>query len=265
MKPAIAIFLVMIAIIGSLKILSPAKPSIQGTTVDSPDLILYWEEGCSHCENLKRYITDNKIEEKLKITYKQVHGNESNLNDLEETIKLCPEIDPSKGIGVPFTFFTLEKKCILGDTPAIDKIERMIKWTVVKKSKKKEYHFSFQTVIRLLIFLAIIYLIITTISAQKFHLDSEYDSTVLGEEVSSSSAQLFFKNTLDSAYEILPPQSREIIKDIDKNPVVITLQEKFDYIRNESADFPQRQIKEIKKAIINSIYRDMIKNIDSGT
>jgi len=127
MKPIVAVFLVVIALIGSFKILSPTKPEVQGTTITDPDLILYWGEGCSHCENLKKYISENKVEEKLKIIYKEVWNNESNLNDLKETIKLCPEIDTSKGIGVPLVFFTFDKKCTIGDTPAIDKIAQMIK------------------------------------------------------------------------------------------------------------------------------------------
>ena len=127
MKPLVAILLVVIAVIGSLKVLSPQKPSVQGSTANTPDIIYYWGEGCSHCENLKKYITDNKIEEKLEITYKEVWGNEENLNDLKETAKLCPEIDLSQGIGVPFVFFTAEKKCVVGDSPVIEKIEQMIK------------------------------------------------------------------------------------------------------------------------------------------
>jgi hypothetical protein len=134
---------------------------------------------------------------------------------------------------------------------------------VAKKSK--EYHFSFQTIVRLLIFSAVIYLLITLISARKLHINKEYDPTVLGDEVSSSSAELFVKNTLDSAYKILPQKSQETIKNIDKNPFVLNLQEKFNYLKNESANFPQKQIKEIKKAIINNVYQDMMKNIDSGT
>ncbi|MFA5827999.1 MAG: hypothetical protein WC841_01370 [Candidatus Shapirobacteria bacterium] len=127
MKPLIPFILIVVAIFGYFKFFSPKKPTVSGSTVTNPDLILYWGEGCSHCENLKKYITDNKIEERLKIEYKEIWKNESNLNDLKETIKSCPEIDPSAGIGVPLVFFTSEKKCILGDTPTIDKIEQMIK------------------------------------------------------------------------------------------------------------------------------------------
>jgi len=127
MKPLVTIVLVIIAVFGLFKILSPNRSPTQQTSTENPDLILYWGDGCSHCENLKKYITENKIEQKLKITYKEVWSNESNLNELKETIKLCPEIDPSKGIGVPLVFFTSDKKCTVGDTPTIDKIVQMVK------------------------------------------------------------------------------------------------------------------------------------------
>jgi len=129
MKPLIAVLLVVIAVIGSLKVLSPQKPSVQGTVTNAntPDIIYYWGEGCSHCESLKKYILENKIEERFQITYKEVWGNQDNLNDLKETAKLCPDIDLSQGIGVPFVFFTADKKCVVGDSPVIEKIEQMIK------------------------------------------------------------------------------------------------------------------------------------------
>lgn len=135
---------------------------------------------------------------------------------------------------------------------------------MASKSREKEYHFSFQTIIRLIIFLVIIYFLITLISTQKIHFDQKYDPTILGEEISSSSAQLFVKNTIDAAYDKLPPQSQETIKNLDKSPLYITIQKNLDYLKKETENFPQKQIKEIKKAIINSIYQDMMKNIDSN-
>lgn len=110
----------------------------------------------------------------------------------------------------------------------------------------------------------IIYFLITLISTQKIHFDQKYDPTILGEEISSSSAQLFVKNTIDAAYDKLPPQSQETIKNLDKSPLYITIQKNLDYLKKETENFPQKQIKEIKKAIINSIYQDMMKNIDSN-
>ena len=135
---------------------------------------------------------------------------------------------------------------------------------MASKSKEKEYHFSFQTIIRLIIFSAIIYFLISLISTQKIRPNQKYDPTILGEEISSSSAQLLLKNTIDTAYDKLPPKSRETIKNLDKSPLFITIQKNLDYLKKETENFPQKQIKEIKKAIINSIYEDMMKNIDSN-
>jgi len=134
---------------------------------------------------------------------------------------------------------------------------------VAKKSKKKEYHFSFQTVLRLLIFSGIVYLLITLISAKKLDHSSRYDPTVLGEETSSASAQLFIKNTLDSTFKMLPPKSQETIKNFHQNPLYLTVQKNLDFLKKESENFPQKQVKEIKKSIINEIYKNMMDNIDS--
>lgn len=84
------------------------------------DLILYWGKGCPHCENVKKYIRENSLDSKLKIAYREVYYDNGNQTKLEETTKLCPEIDTSQGIGVPLSFDPKEKKCILGDQPAID-------------------------------------------------------------------------------------------------------------------------------------------------
>lgn len=84
------------------------------------DLILYWGKGCPHCENVKKYIHDNNVDSKLKVAYREVYYDNGNQTKLEETTKLCPEVDTSQGIGVPLAFDPREKKCILGDEPTIE-------------------------------------------------------------------------------------------------------------------------------------------------
>ena len=91
------------------------------------DLILYWGKGCPHCENVKNYIRENKLDDKLKISYREVYYDNGNQTKLEETTKLCPEIDTTQGIGVPLSFDPKEKKCILGDQPAIEWLKNIKK------------------------------------------------------------------------------------------------------------------------------------------
>ena len=87
---------------------------------DQADLVLYWGKGCPHCEKVKQYIRDNNLDSTVKIAYREVYYDNGNQAKLESTVKLCPEVDATQGIGVPLAFDPKAKKCILGDEPAID-------------------------------------------------------------------------------------------------------------------------------------------------
>lgn len=93
---------------------------------DQADLILYWGKGCPHCENVKKYIRDNNLDSKVKIAYREVYYDNGNQTKLEATVKLCPEVDVTQGIGVPLSFDPKEKKCILGDEPVINWLKNKI-------------------------------------------------------------------------------------------------------------------------------------------
>lgn len=116
----LVIILIVIAIaIGFYKLLS-TNPSVSGVKESEAQLILFWGDGCPHCETVKEYIKNNNLESKIKIAYKEVYYNKSNQKNLEETVKNCPEIDTSQGVGVPLALDTQTKRCLSGDTPIID-------------------------------------------------------------------------------------------------------------------------------------------------
>lgn len=119
MKKIITIVIIIAVIFGLYKLLSH-NPSVAGVSDSQADLIFYWGDGCPHCEKVKEYISQNKIDSKVKISYKEVYYNKDNQAALEATVKKCPEIDTSKGIGVPLAFDTKGQKCISGDQPIID-------------------------------------------------------------------------------------------------------------------------------------------------
>lgn len=118
MKKIIFIFLavIIVAFVGK-KISQVDLPDYPDTEAD---LVLYWGKGCPHCEKVKEYIRNNNLDSKVKIAYREVYYDNGNQTKLEETVKLCPEVDTSQGIGVPLAFDPKNKKCILGDEPAID-------------------------------------------------------------------------------------------------------------------------------------------------
>lgn len=118
MKQLVIILLFAGLAFGAYKIFTtqPSPPTIPDSQAD---LILFWGEGCPHCEVVKKDIKDKNLESKIKISYKEVYYNKTNQIQLEATVKKCPEIDSSKGIGVPLGF-TKDQKCLYGDQPIID-------------------------------------------------------------------------------------------------------------------------------------------------
>ena len=123
-KIIIVIFIIAIlAFMGKMftKISLPDYPDAQA------DLILYWGKGCPHCEKVKTYIRENNLDSKAKIAYREVYYDNGNQTKLEETVKKCPEVDTTQGIGVPLAFNPKESKCILGDEPIIEWLKNIKK------------------------------------------------------------------------------------------------------------------------------------------
>ena len=120
--------LIIILIVGLFIYKSFATTPPNNVTDDQADLILFHGDGCPHCKIVSDYITANEVEEKVKISYKEVYYNKTNQSLLQETVKKCPEIDAATGIGVPLAFVKSDSKCLYGDTPIIDWLKaRMLK------------------------------------------------------------------------------------------------------------------------------------------
>lgn len=84
------------------------------------DLILFWGNGCPHCQKVEDYISQNQLDSKFKISRKEVYSNQANQQLLTATAQKCPEIDTSRGVGVPLAFDVKANKCLYGDTPIIE-------------------------------------------------------------------------------------------------------------------------------------------------
>lgn len=119
MKKVLTLLLIIAIVFGIYRLLS-SNPSVSGVTDSEADLVLYWGEGCPHCEKVKDFIKQNNLDEKVKIVQKEVYYNKQNQLSLENTVKMCPEIDSSQGVGVPLGFVTADQKCLYGDTPIIE-------------------------------------------------------------------------------------------------------------------------------------------------
>jgi hypothetical protein len=119
MKKIVIAIVIVLVVVFTYKTLS-TPPKSKGVSQEDAEMILFWGDGCPHCKIVDGYITDNKIDEKVKISYKEVYYNKSNQNLLQETVKKCPSIDASQGIGVPLAFVKADSTCLYGDTPIID-------------------------------------------------------------------------------------------------------------------------------------------------
>jgi glutaredoxin len=126
-KKLIILIIIIGGILGLYKLLS-AGPDNNGVPYESADLVLFWGNGCPHCEKVKSFITDNKLDKTVKISYKEVYYDKTNQQLLQDVVKKCPEIDSSQGIGVPLALVRLSGKCLYGDQPIIDWLQlKMLK------------------------------------------------------------------------------------------------------------------------------------------
>jgi glutaredoxin len=122
-KKITPILLIIIVVFTFFKITSKPQEAVD----DSPaKIILFWGEGCPHCKNVEQYLIDNKIDDKLTISRKEVYSNKQNQILMSQKADRCPEIDQSAGMGVPMAYFVDEDKCYLGDTPIIEAIEKKL-------------------------------------------------------------------------------------------------------------------------------------------
>jgi glutaredoxin len=115
-KIFIFVLIAAIIVISYQRLTSASNQNITLNT-QNPEIVIYWGDGCPHCEIVKKHIVDNGIDKKIGINLKEVYNNVANQKELENVVKKCPEIDTSKGIGVPLAFVVKDNKCLLGDQP----------------------------------------------------------------------------------------------------------------------------------------------------
>ena len=119
--------------------------------------------------------------------------------------------------------------------------------------KDKKFKVTPKVIIRLVIFCVIVYFLIIILSSnnQNFYSSQSDDPTVFTNEIK-----------IDSWYQKIPLENRQKIENLGQSSAVKFVQEKFNYLKQESQYFPEKQIKEIKKMVIQNIYHDMMNNID---
>ena len=88
-------------------------------TIGSGDLVFFWGAGCSHCENVEKFLKENNgLEEKLKLKKIEVFSDKEGQKVFLEKIKECG----LKTAGVPVLY--KDGKCSQGDTPIIEELKK---------------------------------------------------------------------------------------------------------------------------------------------
>jgi len=90
------------------------KASPQSTATSSP-LILFYSTKCQHCQNVEKYMSDNKITEEITVEQKEI-SDKANAQVLLEKAQIC-NLD-TNNIGVPFLW--TGSTCLIGDEDIIN-------------------------------------------------------------------------------------------------------------------------------------------------
>jgi len=120
-KPKIFTIIIILVIISTLTFIGFASKNkkensiiINNNQSEKNVPIFFYGNTCPHCADVERWMQENKVEKKIKITKKEVYDNQQNAQELTQAAEKCGL--PTDSIGVPFLF--AEGKCLIG-TPDI--------------------------------------------------------------------------------------------------------------------------------------------------
>lgn len=123
--------------------------------------------------------------------------------------------------------------------------------------EKERFHFTLKVLFRILIFALIIYLSIIWLSSKQDSAPILGDTTTLIDEDTKND----FVNDL---YQKLPDRSRQQLENFEETSLFLYFQEKVSFIQQQTDGFPDRQIKEVQKAIIKKVSQEMVNSIEEN-
>ncbi|MDD5639654.1 MAG: hypothetical protein PHR47_02510 [Candidatus Pacebacteria bacterium] len=65
------------------------KESEKITVEKKNEIVLYYGDGCDCCENLMRYIEENKVSEKISFESKEIYNSKTNTDELVNRAEFC--------------------------------------------------------------------------------------------------------------------------------------------------------------------------------
>lgn len=119
----------------------------------------------------------------------------------------------------------------------------------MKKLKKKPFRFTLGHLIRLGLFIALIYFLINYLAKNQTNFNTQND--VLGDTIPTS--DIINKYSTD-IYQKLPPDTQQKITKLPELPIILELKKQLN-------GFPAKQINELKIEIIKKVSQDLINNI----
>lgn len=125
---------------------------------------------------------------------------------------------------------------------------------MVKKTKKQKI--TFKSIIRLTIFIVIIFFLIN-------FLDKNKDKSNLAIDPTSYVGESLGGQILGEIYPKLPEDSRYKLEHFDQTSLGKFFNNSSIFLNDQLNGFPQKQIKEFKKDLIKKISDDLIKDIDN--
>jgi glutaredoxin len=93
--------------------------SEEGYVINQEDTVLFWGEGCPHCVNVDKFLSDNSaLEEKLKIKKIEVFSDLKGQKAFMDKVNECQLTQA----GVPLLY--TGGKCFQGDVPVIEELKK---------------------------------------------------------------------------------------------------------------------------------------------
>lgn len=117
------------------------------------------------------------------------------------------------------------------------------------KKKRIKRHISLTSIIRLIIFFLVVYFLIN-------YLSKASGQSVLGDSTINLSPYT------QQLTNLLPEKSQKTLENLPQSPVFTFFNQQINNLQQQSAGFPQKQIKEIKKAIVKDIYDKILHSIE---
>lgn len=126
----------------------------------------------------------------------------------------------------------------------------------MKKLKKKPFRFTLGHLIRLGVFIFVIYSLINYFSQNQSNIKTQ--SEVLGDQVPTSDVLNKYSTDI---YQKLPPDTQQKITNLPQSPIFIKIKDQSDLYLKQLDGFPTKQFNQLKIEIIKKVSQDLINNI----